>query len=309
MSTPPVPWVGIVIVHFGDAKPTLRCLRSIENDPSEVERSVVLVDNSPDHPGGLDSADVPPKVHYLACPDNPGFGEGANRGVELLNRSGESKSWGCYLILNHDVELLPGYLDEVVRALSDAGVGAAGGPLYRDHSRESLWYAGGEFRVLTGTVRHSESIEDAERVREVNFLTGAALAVSKRAWDAVGGFDPRFFLYHEDLDLSLRLRRAGWCLWFEPRMKAVHHVGEATGSDEISPFFLEHLLATRLRPHPSFLYRVYLAGLHTPYAMWQALRVLLSEGRRGRPKARAILRGQRRALRDVFRRSGSDRQA
>lgn len=309
MRTPSVPGVGIVVVHFGGAKPTLRCLRSLENDPSEVDRSIVLVDNSPGHPGGLDSADIPPKVHYLACPDNPGFGVGANRGVELLNRSGESKSWGSYVILNHDVELLPGYLDEAVRALSDASVGAAGGPLYRGHSRESLWYAGGEFRVLTGTVRHSESFEDAERVREVNFLTGAALAVSKRAWQSVGGFDPRFFLYHEDLDLSLRLRRAGWSLWFEPRMKAVHRVGEATGSDEISPFFLEHLLATRLRPHPSCLYRAYLALLHTPHEAYRAGRILLQEGREGLPKVRAIFRGQRRALQDVFRRSGTDRQA
>lgn len=260
---------------------------------------MVLVDNSPDHPAGLDPESLPPDVRYLPCPDNPGFGTGANRGIELLGRLDD---FGSYLVLNHDVEILPGYLEAAIRSLANEGVGAASGPIYRDRFQESLWYAGGELRYLTGTVRHSESPRDAERPREVNFLPGAAVAISARAWDDVGGFDPRFFLYHEDVDLSLRLRRAGWTLRFEPRMKAVHDVGSATGSGEVSAFFLEHLLATRLRPHPSLLYRTYLALLHTPHEAYRALRILLREGRSGLPKVRAIFRGQRRALRDLFRR-------
>lgn len=291
--------VGIVVVHHGDPAPTLRCLRSIEEDSSHVEPSVVVVDNSPGCSEGLDPDALPSSVGYLACPDNPGFGAGANRGIEALERLG---AFDSYLILNHDVEILSGYLEAANRALEDRDVGAASGPLYRDRPRGDLWYAGGEFRFLTGTVRHSQSAQDAETAREVNFLPGAALAVSARAWGEVGGFDPGFFLYHEDVDLSLRLRRAGWRLRFEPRMKAVHHVGSATGSGEISAFFLEHLLATRLRPHPSLLYRIYLAVLHTPHEAYRALRILLREGRKGLPKVRAILRGQRTALRDLFHR-------
>lgn len=291
--------IGVVIVHFGDAAPTLRCLRSVAEDPSRVRRSIVVVDNSPaaDERLGRTGASV------LRCPDNPGFGGGANRGVGQLDPGGSRDGpLTAYAILNHDVELLPGYLDAAVTSLADPTVGAVAGPLYRDRPDGGLWYAGGEFRFLTGTVWHSESESDAEREREVSFLPGASLAVAAQAWHDVGGFDPGIFLYHEDVDLCLRLRRAGWRLRFAPAMRAVHHVGSATGSGNLSPFFLEHLIATRLRPHRSLPYRVYLALLHTPHELLRALRILLRDGRAGAPRARAVLRGQRRALRDVLRR-------
>ena len=293
--------LGVVVVHFGDVAHSERCLRSIAADTSPVRRTVVVVDNSP--PSATDLESDEPMVRVVSCPDNPGFGGGANRGVRELaastDRGGELLG---YVFLNHDIELLPGYLDAVVEALADDGVGAAAGPIYAGGPDGDLWYAGGEFRVLTGTVRHHVSAEEAARRRDVSFLPGAALAVATCAWEEVGGFDERFFLYHEDVDLCLRLRRAGWKLRFEPGMRSVHRVGAATGSGELSPFFLENLIATRLRPHPSFLYRLYLALLHTPHEILRAVQILGRQGRAGLPRARAVLRGQCRALADLLRR-------
>jgi GT2 family glycosyltransferase len=289
--------LGVVVVHYGAPETTRRCLRSIVDDRSTVRRNIMVVDNSAGTPDSLARADLPPGVSTLAAQDNPGYGASANRGVDALRRRMDSsRGW---VVLNHDVTLSPGFLDAAFAAL-DGSVGAAGGPIRLDRPDGPLWYAGGRFRRLTGTVVQSRSPADADRPRDVGFVPGTAIAVSRRAWDEVGGFDPGFFLYHEDLDLCLRLRRAGWRLRFEPGMEVVHHLGGATGSGERSAFYLEEMAATRLRPHRSRLYRLYLAALHTPYALLRALMLRLGDRRDGAARARALLAGHRRALRDLF---------
>ena len=62
------------------------------------------------------------------------------------------------------------------------------------------------------------------------------------------GFDSRYFLYNEDVDLCLRLRRAGWRLLFEPGMVCFHAIGGATASADRSPIYLENLTRTRFAP-------------------------------------------------------------
>lgn len=289
-------FVGVVVVHYQTPEVLTRCLASILDDPSQASRRVVVVDNS-DTPGGaLSPGNLPEAVLLHPCPDNPGFGEGANRGVHRLKAIGESTA---YVILNADVELLPGYLDAALDALGK-GAGAAAGPVYLNARSGPLWYAGGATRLLTGTVRQSKNPSRAKIQREVTFIPGAAIAVAPHAWDQVGGFTSDIFLYHEDLDLCRRLRKAGWKLWFAPAMRAVHHLGQATGSSERSPLYLEQMAKTRFRPYHSRLYRTYLAGLHTGYILARALRYAL-RGRPGdRDRSRALIRGHLAALKDLW---------
>jgi N-acetylglucosaminyl-diphospho-decaprenol L-rhamnosyltransferase len=66
-------------------------------------------------------------------------------------------------------------------------------------------------------------------LREVGFASGAALVVRREAWDAAGGFDEAYFMYGEDLDLSLRLRLAGWEIGLAPRARVEHAYEFAKG--------------------------------------------------------------------------------
>lgn len=290
------PEVAVVIVHFGDPVPTLRCLASVLNDPSPVQRRVVVVDNSNTFPANASAG-----ATVLRLPHNPGYGAAANAGAAALGEHlGEA-----IVVFNHDVELLPGYLGAVRGAVAVDGVGAAGGPLYLGRAGGPLWYAGGHINFLLGTVGQSRSPRRARREREVGYIPGAALAVARRAWDEIGGFDPAYFLYNEDVDLCLRLRRRGFRLRFVPAAAAVHHLGATTGSAGRSPLYLEHLSRTRLRPFHPFAYRLYLAGLHTLYVGARSL-VRSLHGQAGREQARALLRGHLAALREL--RSGSPRQ-
>ena len=285
------PRAGIVIVHFGRSEPTARCMRAVADDPSPVVRSIVVVDNA----GDLDAAAVAP-ARVLRCPDNPGFGAGANRGVAALGDG----PWDVLVALNNDVETAPGFLAAAVAAVGHDRVGAAGGPLYLDRECRTLWYAGGGVCFLTGTVWQSRSRRAAARARPVGFLPGAAMAIAPAAWRRVGGFDPAFFLYNEDLDLCLRLRRGGFAIRFEPGMAAVHLVGAATGSGQVSPLYLENMARTRLLPFRPLALRCYLAVLHTGYVLLRAASHAL-RGSSGRTAARALLRGHRGALASLMR--------
>jgi GT2 family glycosyltransferase len=285
--------IGVVIVHYGATELTSRSVGSVLDDPSSCDRQIVVVDNGGDLEAsqGINGARVVPSA------DNPGYGTGLNRGVRALRDSGDLRG---YLCLNNDVTLGSGFLDAAHRALGDTDVGAVGGPTYEDPERSRLWYAGGSVNFALGSVRQERTASAAETAREVGFIPGAAIVINSRAWDEVGGFDERFFLYNEDVDLCLRLKRLGWRLLFVPGMESVHTLGGATGSRSRSALYLENLTRTRLRPFRPTAYRLYLAAIHTGWSFIRALSILCRGEPQAREKARALLRGHTIALRSVF---------
>jgi N-acetylglucosaminyl-diphospho-decaprenol L-rhamnosyltransferase len=284
--------VGAVVVHFGEVALTRVCVAALRSDPSDVDLDIVVVDNA----GNLAGVELP-GASVVAPATNCGYGAGVNFGVNALGVADRV----ALVALNNDIEVCPGFLAAAARAVSASGVGVAVGPHFLDRIAGPYWYAGGSLRVLTGTVHHETSANAARRARPITFVNGAAFAINPEAWSAVGGFDPSYFLYNEDLDLSLRLRRRGFELRFEPAMQVVHHVGSATGSRQRSPLYLEHLSANRLRPFPSVLYRLYLAALHSAYVFLRAgWHLLWVGGASGRAGAKALVRGHLRALSRVM---------
>lgn len=284
---------GIVVVHFGEPEPTLRCVAAVAEDPSAVEARVVVVDNSANLEPGL----FDPAVVLLRRPDNPGYGAGVNAGLAIIDRN---RDCSLYVALNNDSVIHPGFLANAARAI-EVGVGAAGGPICTSGDPPGVWYAGGGINFMTGTVWQRKSRAASRRRRDVGFIPATALAFSPSAWREVGGFDPRFFLYNEDLDLCLRLRRAGWRLVFEPGMTVEHRLGGTTGSGKFSPLYLENITGTRILPFKSRLYRLYLATIHTVYNFFRIVGLGLRRGLGGGSRMSAVARGHARALKTVFR--------
>ena len=284
--------VGAAVIHFGDPAPTQCCVESLISDPSRVERRIVVVDNSDTFEcGGLES-----DISVLRRPDNPGYGAGANAGFAEID---QEQACTAYVVLNNDTSVCPGFMDAAAGAI-EVGVGAAGGPIRGDSDPSAYWYTGGGINFLTGTVWQRRTSEPGRHRRDVGFIPGTAMAISPIAWRDVGGFDPAFFLYNEDLDLCLRLRRRGWRLLFEPGMACFHLLGGATGSSLGSPMYLENLTRSRLLPFRSRAHRLYLAGIHTAYNSLRALGLAWKLKGESGPYLTAIARGHRHALRTVF---------
>lgn len=163
----------------------------------------------------------PVGVDLLTLPGNPGFAAAANRGAER----GRAE-W--ILFLNPDCFPSAGDLDELLaRARALPGAGAVGPCLRRPDGSEHR--PGGV--DLGGLARWLEGGGPRRGLTEVDWVAGTCLLVRREAWRQVGGFDERYFLYCEDVDLCRRLRRRGWRVAVAGSVQ-VTHLGGASFPDE-----------------------------------------------------------------------------
>jgi len=233
--TAPVP-VTVAVVSWNTRDLLARCLESLA---PEVERGRVeawVVDNASTDGSADLVAERFPWVRLVASRENLGFG----RAVNLVARQTSSEWVG---IANADIALHPGALDALLEAgRRDPGAGAVAPRLVlpdgsTQHSAfafptipYTFLQAFGLFRALRGVGdRYAvPAYWHKERARRVPWAVAAFLLVRREAWDAVGGFDDRQWMYAEDLDLGWRLREAGWATRYEPRAAVDHEWAAST---------------------------------------------------------------------------------
>jgi N-acetylglucosaminyl-diphospho-decaprenol L-rhamnosyltransferase len=224
--------VGAVIVSYNVRSLLVRCVESLQADG--IER-IVIVDNA-SHDGSADAARALPGVEVVALDVNVGFGAGINRGAALLDEP-------YLLIVNPDVVVGPGstkVLVDVLESTPDVGLAAPrietpDGTLYESvrrfpnlvdavgHAFLNFLWPGNRF-----SRRYKMVDWDHGSAGDVDWVAGTYLLVRRAAWLAVGGFDERFFMYMEDVDLSRRLGEAGWRRRYEPDARIVHEIGQST---------------------------------------------------------------------------------
>ena len=168
--------------------------------------------------------------------ENLGFGAANNAGAARLPAE-------VLLFLNPDTELVDGTLERLVQAIRERPEGGARRGSAGDGRRAAVAVAApvpvratcagrGAWRAKSGPCSASGSASgcssrSATRGGSFDWTTGAVLAVRREAFEAVGGFDERFFLFSEETDLCKRIQDAGWEAHFEPRIRVVHHAGKA----------------------------------------------------------------------------------
>jgi N-acetylglucosaminyl-diphospho-decaprenol L-rhamnosyltransferase len=162
---------------------------------------------------------------------NVGFGAGVNLAVTHASQLGCTR----VLVLNPDVLIAP---DDARVLLDRAGDRVVAPRLVRDDG--SIWFDGGTLDLATGTARGKGGND---------WISGACFAAPVAALAQVGGFDEAYFMYWEDVDLSYRLREAGWALEVMAEVTAVHQVGGSqshAGSRRKSDLYYRHNCRGRL---------------------------------------------------------------
>ncbi|MBA2332214.1 MAG: glycosyltransferase family 2 protein [Actinobacteria bacterium] len=217
--------VVAVVLSWNGLEDTLGCLESLAG----VE--TVVVDNGSDD-GSPDAIETRfPDVDLIRAGVNLGFAAGNNVGIRrALDRGAD---W--VVLVNNDATVAPDVVDALVAAAArypDAG--ALAGKVYVDEPRDVLWYAGGNFEPrlgYSGRVRGAGKRDDGsyDEERDVDWGTGAFLAVSRAAIERVGLLDEELFAYVEDVDWCLRIRDAGLRVVFVPAARAWHRVSASTG--------------------------------------------------------------------------------
>jgi GT2 family glycosyltransferase/glycosyltransferase involved in cell wall biosynthesis len=228
--------LGIVVVNFGSHQLLEENLAAL--DTRALDAEVIVVDNW----SGRTERDAVTAVaasHAWTCVTtaaNLGFGAGMNRGVAAALERGCSH----VLILNPDVRID----GSAVRRLWQVGIDRPGVVVCPTLQRPdgSTWFSGATIDLDTGVVRPGD-----EGGARVAWLTGACLLVDRLTWDRVGGFDERYFLYWEDVDLSRRCAEVGIGLAVAPEVVAVHDVGGTQGTTGKSPTYCYYMCRNRLR--------------------------------------------------------------
>jgi hypothetical protein len=237
------PEISIVIVSLNTREYLRRCLTAIPGAASDLTVEVLVVDNgSTDGTQGM-LAEEFPGVRVVQSGENLGFGKASNLGAR--NARGRA-----LLLLNSDCEMQPGALRTMLRTLDgDAGVGGilcrllnADGSLQPSvHPNfPTPWSLLGDVAFLTSLryaiyrrpalhrlfLRRSMAFHGS--ARDVAWGGAACLLIRRESFLGIGGFDERFFLFCEDMDLCKRLGEAGVRLCYTPEAWAIHHWGRST---------------------------------------------------------------------------------
>jgi GT2 family glycosyltransferase len=221
------PRVAIVIVTYNGEAYLPALFESLRAQTPIESTAIVVVDNaSSDRTLAILAEEKPrtPNLHVLPQPGNSGFAGGNNTGLAYARSLGVPYAF----LLNQDTLVTPGWLDPLLEVMEGRPDVAAAQPLLvlgEDPGRvnsagNAIHFCG--FGYITGYRRHVEEVIGDGAVRPVPYATGAALLLRLAALDQVGDFDEKLFLYHEDLELQLRLRHAGWECVLVPTSRVVH---------------------------------------------------------------------------------------
>jgi GT2 family glycosyltransferase len=284
---------SVVVPNFNGRRWLPGCLDSLAAQTLAPAEIVVVDNGSTDGSAAL--ASERPGVRVLRLGRNLGFGAAANRGIAAAAAEGVA-------LVNTDVVLTPDWLERMVAALSSApDVGAVACKMV-DLDDPSVLYDAGDLLRRDGVCEQRGRFERADgRFDEPGevFAACAGAALYRRgAVLDVGGFDERFFLYLEDVDLGLRLRLAGWRCRYEPAVARHAGEGSAPADGRTAWTWVERntlLLAAKafpLRWAPQVLYRQ--AGWAWHALRERRLRAHLSGAARALPLVAPMVRERRR---------------
>ena len=245
------PECSAIVVSYNVAPQLARCLHSIaaEYERSGTHGEIIVVDNA-SHDGSADIVRTAfPHVHLIAVPRNEGFTAGCRWGMAVARGS-------RLLFLNPDAELRPGALTALLACLRDHPAAAVAVPMLLDGDSR-LQRTLRRFPRLATLFVESTVVQwwwpdcpllrgyyDEDRShtlpRAVDWAQGACWLVRRTAFTQVGGFDPRFFMYFEELDAALRLHSAGWSVRYTPEAQVIHHGSQSADQNLLARDFYFH---------------------------------------------------------------------
>ncbi len=281
--------VGVIIVTFNNEKDIRDCLKGLEKN------DVLVVDNNSSDktieilkqamPAGRQVQDD--KIKIIESKENLGLAKANNLAIKELLKNGAE----YVLILNPDTLISSNLIDDLVDVMEkNPQVGICGPKIYfakgfefhKDrYQKEELgkvfWYAGGVIDWKNVLVSHFGVDEvDAgqyETISDTDFVSGCAMFVRKTVFEKIGFLDEKFAMYMEDLDFSLRAKRAGFRVVYAP-VKAVWH--KNAQSSEVGSFTQDYYI-TRNRLQFAVKYAKARAKLAVIRESWK----LLLNGRPG----------------------------
>lgn len=235
MSAPSNPVWQVIVLSWNGRDDTLRCLESL----ATVERAdlgVICVDNGSSDGSAEAVQKRFPEVTLIEAGTNLGYSGGNNLGIRRALDLGAE--W--VILVNNDATVAPHFIAGFERVIEQhPTAGLLAGKVYFADRPTTIWFAGQRVNTALGYSGRPRGYgrRDSPRYDEVvpvDRAVGALMAISRPALLTAGLLDESLFAYVEDVDLALRIKRAGFEVVFAPRACAWHGVSASTGGEKAS---------------------------------------------------------------------------
>jgi GT2 family glycosyltransferase len=239
--------VFISVINYNGASNTLDCLKTLnELQKDDFELLVNVIDNASKEPFDIsESRFTSFKTKIIRSSLNTGFSGGHNINIKHALASDAD----YVLILNNDTKTDVNLLTELLKsAKSQPDYGVLVPKIYFERGYEFhkkkytegelgkiIWYAGGvmDWRNLIGINRGVDEIDlgQYDKASETELATGCCMLVKREVFEKIGSFDNRYFLYYEDADFTMRVKKKGFKIIYQPKAILWHkNAGSAGGS-------------------------------------------------------------------------------
>ncbi len=235
--------LSIIIVNYNVKEFLLNLIDSIKKASSGMSVEIIVVDNASED-GSIESLrENHPDVVLIENKENLGFGKANNIGLEKAN--------GKYLLMiNPDTIVREDTLTKMISFFeSHPDAGMAGCKVLNPNGtlqlacRRSFPGPWTSFTKVTGLstlfpksklfAKYNLTYLDENQTYEVDAISGSFMMMKKEVYNKVGGFDPQFFMYGEDLDLCYRVQQAGYKVYYYHETEIIHYKGESTKRSSI----------------------------------------------------------------------------
>lgn len=233
------PKIVIIILNYNGCQNTIECINSIFNSSQESNFKIVVVDNASSDRSKSELSKIKDIV-FIQNKDNLGYSGGNNAGIWWALEN----NFDQILILNNDTIVSKNTVQILSNALNGFSIVAPkiyfakGFEFHKEKYAEKdlgsvIWYAGGkiDWENILGIHIGVDEVDKGQydKVREINFATGACLMVKREVFEKIGLFDEKYFLYLEDMDFSKRAKNAGFKIGYIPKSYLWHKNAASIG--------------------------------------------------------------------------------
>jgi len=216
----------VVIPTFNRADDLLACLRSLQEAEIKQEQVIVVDNHSQDRTVEAVRKNFP-NVNLYVNEKNLGASGASNVGFEHALDQGAD----LILRLDSDTIVAKDFLPPLLKAAEDPKVGILSPKIYYYQPHEEIWYAGADAHPwhfgAVNQYRHKTDAPENNQKREVDYVWGACMLIKRQVLETLGGFDPDFFVYFEEVDFCRRVQTLGFRLIFIPESHIWHKVGSS----------------------------------------------------------------------------------
>lgn len=247
--------ITFIIVNYNTFELTLECICSVYQYTKVNSFEIILVDNASTDGSVKNISARYPDLTFILNEENIGFGRANNLGIQMAK--------GKYVfLLNSDTLLTSDAANTFLNYMEDERhlrVACCGAALIDGDGNDQVSY--GNFPSLTEAFsalgflklykqyynRYLSSgvFNYSDEIRAVDYICGADMFIRKVVLDKIGGFDPRFFLYFEEVDLSLRIKKANYLSVLLPGVKIIHYESASVGGTALNYGKARHLARSR----------------------------------------------------------------